>query len=230
MTWISLSSVGSFRCASFARSQSWWKGRSTLQLRPHRILQVGSRNVWVGYLSSLGAACCRFGHLVHALRRAVPINNDYFELTNSVPEASSSWKFPWNCRWRAMAEDPNLEVERIDPVFLRTPKNDMISMQTYVNRCISYDSSGAVLDPNAYNVPERISAALTSQEDFWKPRPSKDSSRMSTLTASLGFGIEIGDRVPWKRQPVLHSSTQSSSWPANFCKVVERPTETKCPR
>ena len=36
----------------------------------------------------------------------------------------------------------------------------MISMQTYVNRCISYDSSGAVLDPNAYNVPERISAAL----------------------------------------------------------------------
>ena len=29
------------------RSQSWWKGRSTLQLRPHRILQVGGRNVLV---------------------------------------------------------------------------------------------------------------------------------------------------------------------------------------
>lgn len=39
-------------------------------------------------------------------------------------------------------------------------------MQSFVNRCISYDSSGAVLDPNAYNVPERISTALTSQEDF----------------------------------------------------------------
>ena len=76
-----------------------------------------------GYLSSLGAACCRFGHLVHALRRAVLINNDYFELTNSVPEATVR---PENFRETAdevaMAEDPNLKSSELIPSIPRTPK------------------------------------------------------------------------------------------------------------
>ena len=163
-------------------------------------------------------------------RRAVPINNDYFELTNSVPEATVR---PENFRETAdevaMAEDPNLEVERIDPVIPEDTENDMISMQTYVNRCISYDSSGAVLDPNAYNVPERISAALTSQEDFGTQAIQRLEQNVD-IDGFFGFW-------DWRSATVFRGnvnlcSTAQPSLPRDqqtFARLLRDPTEIQVP-
>ena len=94
-------------------------------------------------------------------------------------------------------------------------------MQTYVNRCISYDSEWCCPRSDTLQRARAISAALTSCRGILEPRPSKDSSRMSDIDGFFGFlGLD--------RRPVFRGTStcapqlnQSSSWPANFYKVVE---------
>ena len=111
-----------------------------------------------------------------------------------MPEATiHSEKYRETADEVAMINDPKLEMERIDPIIPGDTEADMISMQSFVNRCISYDTNGAVLDPNAYNVPERISTVLTSQEDFGTQAIQRLEENVD-IDGFLGFGI--GDRQP----------------------------------
>ena len=59
--------------------------------------------------------------------------------------------------------DRNLEIERASEV---TPVNsedvDLITMQTFINRCLSFDNNGANLSPTAYSVSERMTTGFVT--------------------------------------------------------------------
>ena len=106
--------------------------------------------------------------------------------------------------------DRNLEIQRIPQSQPRISEDvDLITMRTFINRCLSFDSNGANLSPAAYGVSERISIHLTSIQDF-----GADPIRRLDQTIDIDGFFGVFD---WRKSHVFRANVKLLASPIKSC-------------